>query len=91
MLFTTDATVLPRAFIQCNEGEALMNFLTSSMAGSIALIGPVRATPVHAVHAKRPSIVPILSHPLRIIDCGTCFTTGKGRHAGPVRCLDAEG
>ncbi len=64
-----------------------MNFLTSSMAGSIALIGPVRATPVHA---KRPSIVPILSHPLRTIDCGTCFTTGKDRHAGP-RCLDAEG
>lgn len=65
-----------------------MYFLTSSMAGSIAPIGPVRAIPVHA---KRPSIVPILGHPLRIIDCGTCFTTGKGRHAGPVRCLDAEG
>lgn len=88
MFFTTDATVLPRAFIQCNEGEALMNFLTSSMAGSVALMGPVRAIPVHAM---QPFIVPILNHPLRIIDCGTCFTTGKGRHAGPVHCLDAEG
>ncbi len=88
MLFTTDATVQPHASIQCNEGEALMNFLASSMASSIALIGPVQAIPVHAM---RPFIVPILSHSLRIIDCGTGFTTGKGRHAGPVRCLDAEG